>query len=179
VKDVRVGMIGYKFMGKAHSHAYKDLPMFFPEAPVPVMKALCGRDEAGVSKAAAQFGWESYETDYRRLLERDDIDFIDINAPSNAHKEIVLAAARAGKHIFCEKPLALTLADSREMLEAVEKAGVLHMVGFNYRFAPAVRLAKKLVEEGRLGSWIRNSRWSGGCKRRWPAPAPMETWAPI
>ncbi|WP_438449382.1 Gfo/Idh/MocA family protein [Gorillibacterium sp. sgz5001074] len=151
MKSVNVGMIGYKFMGKAHSHAYKDLPMFFPAAPRPVMKALCGRDEAGVSKAAVQFGWESYETDYRKLLERDDIDLVDINAPSNAHKDIVLAAAKAGKHIFCEKPLALTLADSREMLEAVEQAGVTHMVGFNYRFAPAVRLAKKLVEEGRLG----------------------------
>lgn len=151
MKSVHVGMIGYKFMGKAHSHAYKDLPMFFPDAPKPVMRALCGRDAAGVAKAAGQFGWESYETDYRKLLERDDIDLIDINAPSNAHKEIVLAAARAGKHIFCEKPLALTLADAREMLAAVEQAGVTHMVGFNYRFAPAVRLAKKLVEEGRLG----------------------------
>lgn len=150
-KSVRVGMIGYKFMGKAHSHAYKDLPMFFPDAPKPVMKAICGRNEAGVARAAEQFGWESFETDYRKLLEREDIDLIDINAPSNAHKEIVLAAVRAGKAIFCEKPLALTLADAREMLKAVEDAGVPHMVGFNYRFAPAVRLAKKLVEEGRLG----------------------------
>jgi predicted dehydrogenase len=159
VSDIRVGMIGYKFMGKAHSHAYRDLPMFFPETLKPVMKAVCGRDEKGVSAAAKQFGWESYVTDWRELVKRDDIDLIDINAPSDAHKEIALAAAAAGKHLFCEKPLALTLADSREMLEAAEKAGVKHMVGFNYRFAPAVQLAKKLVEEGRLGRIYHFRAW--------------------
>lgn len=159
MKEVRVGMIGYKFMGKAHSHAYKDLPMFFPQAVKPVMKAVCGRDEQGVAQAREQFGWEESETDYRKLIGRSDIDLIDVNAPSNAHKEIVLAAAKAGKHIFCEKPLALSLADSREMLEAVEQAGVIHMVGFNYRFAPAVRLARKLVEEGRLGQIYHFRAW--------------------
>lgn len=160
MKQVRVGMIGYKFMGKAHSHAYKDMPMFFPSAAAhPVMKAICGRDSTGVAQAAKQFGWESFETDYRKLLQRDDIDLIDINAPSNAHKEIVLAAAQAGKHIFCEKPLALNLADSREMLAAVEQAGVAHMVGFNYRYAPAVQLAKKLVQEGRLGQIYHFRAW--------------------
>ncbi|GAB2675914.1 Gfo/Idh/MocA family protein [Paenibacillus thermoaerophilus] len=146
-----VGMIGYKFMGKAHSHAYRDLPMFFPSVPKPVMKAICGRDPAGVSQAASQFGWERYVTDWRELVNDPEIDLIDINAPSNAHKDIALAAARAGKHLFCEKPLALTLSDAREMLAAAEKAGVKHMVGFNYRFAPAVQLARKLVREGRLG----------------------------
>lgn len=151
MKEVRVGMIGYKFMGKAHSQAYRDVNMFFPDTPKVDMTAICGRNAEGVQQAQRQFGWGSYETDWRKLLERKDIDLIDINAPSDAHKEIALAAAAAGKHIFCEKPLALTLADSREMLQAVEKAGVKHMVGFNYRFAPAVRLAKKLVEEGRLG----------------------------
>ncbi len=151
MKQVNVGMVGYKFMGKAHSQAYRDVPMFFPDSPKPVMKAICGRDEAGVKQAAEQFGWESYETDWASLIARSDIDLIDINAPSNAHKDIAIAAAKAGKHIFCEKPLALTLADAREMLEAVEAAGVTHMVGFNYRFAPAVLLAKKLVDEGRLG----------------------------
>src|SRR5690606_13232257 len=89
--------------------------------------------------------------DWKDLVRRDDIDLVDINAPSDAHKDIALAAAEAGKHIFCEKPLALTLEDSREMLAAAEKAGVKHMVGFNYRFAPAVQLAKKLISEGRLG----------------------------
>ncbi|MBD2867841.1 Gfo/Idh/MocA family protein [Paenibacillus arenilitoris] len=148
---VRVGMVGYKFMGKAHSNAYRALPMFFPNSIKPEMKAICGRDPVGLEQARAQFGWETSETDWRKLIARDDIDLIDINAPSDAHKDIALAAAAAGKHLFCEKPLALTLADSREMLEAAEKAGVKHMVGFNYRFAPAVQLAKKLVEDGRIG----------------------------
>ncbi|AFH60066.1 Gfo/Idh/MocA family protein [Paenibacillus caseinilyticus] len=158
-KEFGIGMIGYKFMGKAHSHAYRDLPMFFPQVARPVMRAICGRDAEGVAQAARQFGWESFETDWRKLLERDDIDLIDINAPSDAHKDIALAAAAAGKHVFCEKPLALTLADSREMLQAVEAAGVKHMVGFNYRFAPAVQLAKKLVEDGRLGQIYHFRAW--------------------
>ncbi|UVI31379.1 Gfo/Idh/MocA family protein [Paenibacillus spongiae] len=152
MSNVRIGMVGYKFMGKAHSNAYRALPMFFPQVNRPVMKAICGRDPQGVETARAQFGWESAETDWRKLIGRDDIDLIDINAPSDAHKEIALAAAAAGKHIFCEKPLALTYADSVEMLEAAEKAGVKHMVGFNYRFAPAVQLAKKLISEGRIGT---------------------------
>jgi predicted dehydrogenase len=112
-----------------------------------------------VAQAAEQFGWEGYVTDWRELLARPDIDVIDINAPSDAHKEIALAAAKAGKHLFCEKPLALTLADSREMLEAAEQAGVKHMVGFNYRFSPAVQLAKKLVSEGRLGQIYHFRAW--------------------
>ncbi|GBF74994.1 gfo/Idh/MocA family oxidoreductase [Paenibacillus sp. 598K] len=151
MNPVRVGMVGYKFMGKAHSNAYRALPMFFPDTLKPEMTAICGRDPQGIEQARAQFGWQSAETDWRQLVQRDDIDLIDINAPSDAHKEIALAAAAAGKHIFCEKPLALTLEDSREMLEAAEKAGIKHMIGFNYRFAPAVQLAKKLVSEGRLG----------------------------
>lgn len=150
--NVRVGMVGYKFMGKAHSNAYRALPMFFPDAASkPVMKAICGRDPVQLEQARAQFGWEQSVTDWRELVARDDVDLIDINAPSDAHKEIALAAAANGKHIFCEKPLALSLKDSREMLEAAENAGVKHMVGFNYRFAPAVQLAKKLISEGRIG----------------------------
>lgn len=159
MKQVNVGMVGYKFMGKAHSQAYKEAPLFFPNAPKPVMKMICGRDRAGVEQAASQFGWEAHATDWNELVNRGDIDLIDINAPSNVHKEIAIAAAKAGKHIFCEKPLALTLADSREMLDAAEKAGVKHMVGFNYRFAPAVQLAKKLVDEGRLGTIYHFRAW--------------------
>lgn len=150
-KKINVGMVGYKFMGKAHSHAYKDVGMFFDLNADVVMKAICGRDEQGVKEAADKFGWESYETDWRKLIARDDIDFIDINAPSDAHKEITLAAIAAGKHVFCEKPLALNLADAREMLEAAEKAGVKHAICFNYRFLPAVQLAKQIIEEGKLG----------------------------
>ncbi|MFC6331813.1 Gfo/Idh/MocA family protein [Paenibacillus septentrionalis] len=151
MSQVRIGMVGYKFMGKAHSNAYRVLPMFFPNSTVPQMKAICGRNQEALETARKQFGWEEAVTDWRELLKRDDIDLIDINAPSDAHKEIAIAAARAGKHIFCEKPLALTLSDAREMLAEAEAAGVKHMVGFNYRFAPAVQLAKKLIDEGRIG----------------------------
>src|SRR5690606_26939844 len=149
MKELRIGMVGYKFMGKAHSHAYRDLPMFFPNTVKPIMQAICGRNEAAVREAASQFGWQSWETDWRELVKRDDIDLIDINAPSDAHKEIAIEAAAHGKHLLCEKPLALTLSDAREMLQAAEEAGVKHMISFNYRFVPAVQLAKKLIDEGR------------------------------
>ncbi|MEK8129199.1 Gfo/Idh/MocA family oxidoreductase [Paenibacillus filicis] len=150
-REIRLGMVGYKFMGKAHSHAYRDVGMFFQMDAKVTMKAICGRDEAAVKQAAEQFVWESYETDYSALVARDDIDVIDVNAPSNAHKDIVLAAARAGKHVLCEKPLALSLEDAREMLEAVREAGVKHGICFNYRFLPAIQLAKQIIDEGRLG----------------------------
>ncbi|MEF3352835.1 Gfo/Idh/MocA family oxidoreductase [Paenibacillus sp. GYB006] len=151
MSSIRVGMVGYKFMGKAHSNAYRSVPMFFPKVKKPEMAVICGRDEAAVREAQEQFGWQESVTDWKELVQREDIDLIDINAPSNAHKEIALAAAKAGKHIFCEKPLALSLADSREMQAAAEAAGIKHMIGFNYRFSPAVQLAKDLIESGRLG----------------------------
>jgi predicted dehydrogenase len=150
-RSVRVGMVGYKFMGKAHSHAYKDVGLFFDLGAQVRMQAICGRNEAAVREAAEQYGWASYETDYRRLVERDDLDLIDVNAPSNVHKDIVIAAARAGKHVLCEKPLALSLADAREMLATAEAAGVKHGICFNYRFLPAVQLAKQLIDEGKIG----------------------------
>ncbi|MGN7456543.1 Gfo/Idh/MocA family protein [Paenibacillus pasadenensis] len=157
---LRIGMIGYKFMGKAHSNAYRALPMFFGGAPLlPEMAVLCGRDASAAETARAQLGWRELETDWRKLVERDDLDLIDINAPSDAHLEIAVAAANAGKHLFCEKPLALSLADARTMLKAAEDAGVKHMTGFNYRFSPAVKLAKKLVEEGRLGRIYHFRAW--------------------
>ena len=150
-RTIRVGMVGYKFMGKVHSHAYRDVGMFFDMDAGYEMKAICGRDEQGVRDAASRFGWESWETDWRRLVARDDIDMVDINTPNDSHKEIALAAIANGKHVLCEKPLALNLADAREMLEAAEKAGVKHGVFFNYRFLPAVQLAKKIIDEGRIG----------------------------
>jgi predicted dehydrogenase len=150
-KQVRIGMVGYKFMGKAHSHAFRDIPFFFDTEVVPVLQAIAGRDEQGVKQAAEKMGWASYETDWRRLIERDDIDVIDIVTPNNTHAEIAIAAAKAGKHIICEKPLALTLEQSLEMLDAVKKAGVVHMICHNYRFAPAVQFAKQLIAQGRLG----------------------------
>jgi predicted dehydrogenase len=150
--EIGVGLVGYKFMGRAHSNAYRQLPRFFDVDPAPRMAAICGRDEAGVREAANSLGWESYETDYRRLIERDDVGLVDVVTPGNTHREIVLAALEAGKHVICEKPLANTLAEAKEMLDAAREAGTVNTVCFNYRRAPAVQLAKKLVDEGRLGT---------------------------
>jgi predicted dehydrogenase len=151
MSETGVALVGYKFMGQAHSNAYRQVARFFDLQSVPRMRAICGRDEEAVKAAADAFGWEGYETDYHRLLERDDIDLIDVATPGNTHHEIAVAALEAGKHVLCEKPLANTLEEAREMLEAAEAAGVVNMVCFNYRRAPAVQLAKKLVDEGRLG----------------------------
>jgi predicted dehydrogenase len=151
VGEIGVGLVGYKFMGRAHSNAYRQVGRFFDLDLSPRMRAICGRDEAGVRDAAASLGWEGYETDYRRLLERDDIGLVDVATPGNTHHEIAIASLEAGKHVLCEKPLANTLQEAREMLDAARKAGTVKMVSFNYRRAPAVKLAKKLIEEGRLG----------------------------
>ncbi|RDW20798.1 Gfo/Idh/MocA family protein [Oceanobacillus chungangensis] len=144
-------MVGYQFMGKAHSHAYRDLPFFFDTGIKPVQKAISGRNESAVKKAAERFGWESYETDWRRLIEREDIDVIDIVTPNHTHAEIAIAAAEAGKNIITEKPLALTLDEAQQMYEAVQKNKVTHMICHNYRFSPAVQFTKKLIDQGRLG----------------------------
>lgn len=150
-RELRIGMVGYKFMGKAHSHAYRDLPFFFNTGVTPVMTAIAGRDEAGVRAAAEQFGFASYETDWRRLVERDDIDVVDIVTPNNTHAEIAIAAAKAGKHIICEKPLALTVDQAKQMRDAVNEAGVRAIVCHNYRFSPAIQYAKQLISSGKLG----------------------------
>ncbi|MDQ3590707.1 MAG: Gfo/Idh/MocA family oxidoreductase, partial [Actinomycetota bacterium] len=151
MSETGVALVGYKFMGQAHSNAYRQVARFFDLASVPRMRAICGRNEEAVKAAANAFGWEGYETDYHRLLERDDIDLIDVATPGNTHHEIAVAALEAGKHVLCEKPLANTLEEAREMLETAEAAGVVNMVCFNYRRAPAVQLAKRLIDEGRLG----------------------------
>jgi predicted dehydrogenase len=149
--QVNVGLIGYKFMGKAHSNAYKSVGMFFPLQNRIVMKAICGRDPEGVKKAAESWGWESYETDWKKLIKRSDIDVIDVSTPGNLHKEMAVAAARAGKHVVCEKPLANSLSEAREMVKAVDKAGVKNMVFYNYRRVPAVSFARQMIREGKLG----------------------------
>lgn len=146
----KVGLIGYKFMGKAHSHAWRDVGMFF-DVPAPTMQVLCGRNLDAAGAAARQYGWAETATDWRLVLERDDIDIIDICTPNFNHAEIAIAAARAGKHILCEKPLAMNLDEAKAMLAAVEEAGVVAMVCHNYRFAPAVAFARQLIAEGRLG----------------------------
>lgn len=150
-KPLRVGMIGYGFMGKAHSNAYVKVPYFYDLKHRPVLAALCARNKEKAESFAKNWGYESIESDWRKLIERKDIDLIDIGSPNNTHKEIALAAAKAGKMIVCEKPLAMTTAEAEEMTDAVEKAGVPNMVWFNYRRVPAISLAHQVVEEGRIG----------------------------
>lgn len=151
MKKLNIGMIGYRFMGKAHSFGLEAAPFFFRNGIQPVKKIICGRAEHLVKQAAEEFGWEEYATDWKKVVDRDDLDVIDIVTPTNLHKDIAIAALKAGKHVFCEKPLALNAAESKEMLDAAEKAGVVHMLGHNYRRVPAIALAKKMIEEGKLG----------------------------
>ncbi len=152
-----VGLIGYGFMGKAHSNAYRQVHAFFPDTPKPRMVAICGRNEQAVAAATDQLGWERYETGYHALIEDDDIDVIDISTPGHLHHRVALEAFAAGKHVLCEKPLANTLEEAEEMMHAWRKAGTIGMVNFNYRKVPAVMLAKKLIDQGRIGE-IRSFR---------------------
>ena len=152
--EIGVGLVGYKFMGRAHSNAYRQVGRFFDLELSPRMRAICGRDEAGVKDAANSLGWESYETDYRLLLERDDVDLVDVATPGNTHHEMAIAALEAGKHVLCEKPLANTVAEAQAMNEAATSAaerGVRSMVGFTYRRVPAATFARDLVAAGRIG----------------------------
>jgi len=154
---LRVGMIGYAFMGAAHSQAWRNVGRFF-DLPLAVeMTALCGRSEEGVRAAAARLGWAGHETDWRALVERPDIDVVDICTPGDSHAEIAVAALEAGKHVLCEKPLANTVAEAETMAQAAQKATGLAMVAFNYRRVPALALARQLIEQGRLGA-IRHVR---------------------
>jgi predicted dehydrogenase len=149
--EINIGMLGHGFMGKAHSNAYRQVRHFFPGKLVPRMKAIFGPDRGPAEDAAAQFGWEEVETDWRKLVNRKDIDVIDVVTPNNLHAEQVIAAAEAGKHIICEKPLVSSLDQAAEVLACVDKAGVKNMVNFNYRRVPAVAYAKRLIESGCLG----------------------------
>src|SRR5947209_4162872 len=150
-KTLNIGMIGYGFMGRAHSNGYRRVNNFFELAYHPVLKAVCARSADKAREFADRWGYESVETDWKKLVERKDIDLIDICTPNNTHAEIALAAAKAGKMILCEKPLAMNGPEGLKMVEAVEKAGVPNMVWYNYRRVPAVTLARKLIDEGRLG----------------------------
>ncbi|MBC7854859.1 MAG: Gfo/Idh/MocA family oxidoreductase [Pirellulaceae bacterium] len=150
-KPLNIGMIGYGFMGRAHSNGYRRVGNFFNLEYTPVLKAACARDASKAKAFADQWGYESIETDWRKLLERKDIDAVDICVPNNLHKEIAIAAAKAGKMILCEKPLAMNSAEGEEMCQAVEKAGVANIVWYNYRRIPAVTFAKQLIDSGKLG----------------------------
>src|SRR4051794_30281717 len=157
---IGIGLIGYAFMGAAHSQAWRTAPHFFDLPLHPELTVLAGRNPAAVATAAERLGWSSTETDWRRVLERDDVDLVDVCTPGDTHAEIAIAALEAGKHGLCEKPLANTVAEAEAMAEAAAKAaarGVRSMVGFTYRRVPAIGLARKLVAEGRLGD-IRHVR---------------------
>jgi predicted dehydrogenase len=147
---VRVGMVGYAFMGAAHSHAWRTAGRFFDLPPIE-MTAVCGRSEDGVRAAATRYGWASHETDWRTLVARDDIDIVDICTPGDSHAEIAIAALRAGKHVLCEKPLANSVAEAEAMVAAAAAADGRAMVAFNYRRVPALALARRLIEAGRIG----------------------------
>jgi predicted dehydrogenase len=150
-QSLNIGLVGYGFMGRTHSNAYKRVNDFFDVPYRPVLKAVCGRTAQGAKAFADQWGYESTETDWRTLIGRKDIDAIDICTPNNTHAEIALAAAAAGKMILCEKPLSMNLVEGQKMVDAIEKAGVPNTVWYNYRRVPAVTLAKNLIDAGRLG----------------------------
>jgi predicted dehydrogenase len=150
-KEIRIGLVGYGFMGRTHSNAYSQLGHFFETTHIPVKQAVCGRDEGKVKAFAEQWGFASYETDWRELVKRDDIDAIDICTPNDSHAEIALECIKHGKMILCEKPLALDGDQGREMVEAVEASGLPNLVWYNYRFLPAVSLAKNIADTGELG----------------------------
>ena len=155
--QVNVALIGYAFMGKAHSNAYRQVPRFFSPRLSPRMKVICGRTRSNVEAAARDLGWDETSTDWEEVVNRKDIDLVDVVTPGDSHMEIAIAAAKAGKAVFCEKPLANSVRDAERMLAAVEKAGVVHMICHNYRRAPAVMLAKQLIDRGDLGE-IRHYR---------------------
>ncbi|GAB4010995.1 Gfo/Idh/MocA family oxidoreductase [Spirosoma migulaei] len=151
-KELRIGLIGTGFMGRTHSNGYNRVPNFFPDLEyTPVLKAVCSRNAQKVQAFADQWGYESIETDWKAMIARDDIDAIDICTPNDSHAEIAIAAAKAGKMILCEKPLARTVAEAQQMVDAVDEAGVANTVWYNYRRIPAVSLAKQIIDSGKLG----------------------------
>ena len=152
IKEIGVGMLGYAFMGKAHTNAYIKMPIFFYPPPAkPKLVAIFGRTEERVKEAARRFGYKKYYTDWKELIKDPEVEVVDNGLPNSMHKDPCIMAAELGKHVFCEKPLARDAKEAEEMYRAVEKAKVKHMVGFNYRFVPAIRLAKKLIDEGYIG----------------------------
>lgn len=150
--DIGVGMIGYAFMGKAHSNAYKTLPyMIYPPPAIPRLVAVAGRDEASVAEAAKRYGYDTYYTDWRKMIQDDRVQLFDNGGPNDLHAEACITAALAGKDILCEKPLGRTVKEAAAMVEAVQKTGVKHLVSFNYRFVPSIRQAYDLIHSGKLG----------------------------
>lgn len=148
MKKLNIGVVGYGFMGRTHSNAFRQAPQFFDLPYEPVLKTICARNADRAQAFASNWGYQSAETDWRRLVEAPDIDLIDIASPNDTHAEIAIAAAKAGKMVMCEKPLGRNAAEAEAMVSAVEAAGVPNMVWYNYRRVPAVMLAKQLIDEG-------------------------------
>lgn len=146
-----IGLIGCGFMGRTHSNAFRQAPAFFDLDRTPVLTAVCSRTPGKAQAFAQNWGYASSETDWRAMIDRDDIDLIDIASPNDTHEEIAIAAAEAGKMVMCEKPLGRNAAESQRMVDAVNRAGVASMVWYNYRRVPAVTLARQFIDEGRLG----------------------------
>ncbi len=171
---LNVAIIGHNFMGKAHAHAWRNAPRFFELGAEPVLKVAVGRDQASLRRYADTWGWAEIAADWRAVVARDDVDVVDISVPTDLHAEIAIAAAEAGKHVFCEKPLAIDSGQARRMLEAVRSAGVVHYLNHNYRRTPAVMLAKQLIDEGFVG---RVFHWRGAYLQDWIVdPAFPLTW---
>jgi myo-inositol 2-dehydrogenase/D-chiro-inositol 1-dehydrogenase len=151
MKTLNIGVIGCGFMGRTHSNAFRQAPQFFDLPLRPVLKTICARNGEKAKAFAGKWGYESFETHWRKLVDAKDIDVIDVASPNDTHEEVAIAAARAGKMVMCEKPLGRNPAESESMVKAVEDAGVANMVWYNYRRVPAVTMAKQLIDEGRLG----------------------------
>lgn len=163
-KKINVAIIGTKFMGKAHSNAWLAAPRFFDLPLEPVLKMVCARDTEAAKEFAANWGYSQVEADWRKAIEDKDIDVIAICTPTHLHKEMAIAAAEAGKHIFCEKPASMGYAEAKAMAEAADKAGVLHYLNHNYRRVPAVAFAKQMIEEGKIGQIY---HWRGAYLQDW------------
>jgi predicted dehydrogenase len=164
MKKLNIAIIGAKFMGKAHSSAWSRVKRFFDVPFEPVLKVACGRPGSSLEGFAERWGWESVSTDWKETVNRADIDIVDIASPTFLHHDVAIEAAKAGKHIFCEKPMCLTLAEAKRMCAAAENAGIVHYLNHNYRRCPAVSLAKQLIQEGRVG---RIFHWRSAYLQSW------------
>ena len=164
MKEIRIAILGHRFMGRAHSNAWSQAAKFFDLPFKPVLQVACGRDEDALTTFADRWGWEETETDWRKVISRDDIDIIDIALPTFLHAETAIAAAKAGKHIFCEKPFSNTAAEARDMLAAAQESGITHYLNHNYRRCPAITLAKKMIDDGELGELY---HWRGAYQQSW------------
>jgi predicted dehydrogenase len=161
---LNVAIIGHNFMGKAHSQAWRNAPLYFDLDAEPVMKLACGRTEASLREFARRWGWQDVATDWREAVSRDDIDIVDVATPTSLHCEMATAALKAGKHVFCEKPLALNVQQAEQMLRAAQQSGKVHYLNHNYRRCPAVMLAKQMIDDGRLGQIY---QWRGAYLQSW------------